>query len=149
MEILAPVTGRVVSLREVPDEVFSEGMAGEGAAILPSEGGEVVAPVSGELAKLFEGGHAFGIVTEGGMEIIVHLGLDTIELHGKGFEKLAVEGNRVEAGEPVVRLDLALVRSTGYNPVTPVVVANADHFLVSDPSPGGVTAGEVMFRAGD
>lgn len=146
MEILAPITGRVVPLKEVPDEVFSEGMAGEGAAILPSEGGEVVAPISGELAKLFQGGHAFGIVTDGGMELIVHLGLDTIELQGKGFDKLAVEGDRVEAGQPIVRFDLPAVRSTGYNPVTPVVVANADEFRVSDSRSGQVTAGDVMFE---
>lgn len=148
VEILAPVDGRLVPLREVPDEVFAEGMAGEGAAILPSEGGDVLAPVSGELVKLFEGGHAFGILTDGGMEIIVHLGLDTIELHGKGFEKLAVEGDRVEAGQPVVRLDLGLVHSTGYNTVTPVVVSNADEFKVSGPATVEVSAGGVMFRAG-
>lgn len=146
MEILAPITGKVVPLKEVPDEVFSEGMAGEGAAILPSEGGEVVAPVSGELTKLFKGGHAFGILTDGGMELIVHLGLDTIELQGKGFDKLAVEGDRVEAGQPVVRLDLPAVRSTGYNPVTPVVVANADEFRVLDSRSGEIVAGEVMFE---
>lgn len=146
MEILAPLTGRVVPLENVPDEVFSEGMAGEGAAILPSEGGDVVAPVSGRLVKLFEGGHAFGIATDGGMELIVHLGLDTIELQGRGFDKLATEGDRVEAGQPVVRLDLPAVRSTGYNPVTPVVVANADEFRVADSRSGEVAAGEVMFE---
>lgn len=146
LEILAPITGKVVSLKEVPDEVFSEGMAGEGAAILPSQSEEVVAPVSGELAKLFEGGHAFGIVTDGGMELIVHLGLDTIELQGKGFDKLATEGDRVEAGQPIVRFDLPTVRSTGYNPVTPVVVANSDEFHVSDSRSREVSAGDVMFE---
>ena len=146
MEILAPVTGRVVPLKEVPDEAFSEGMAGEGAAILPSEGGEVVAPVSGELVKLFEGGHAFGIVTDGGVELIVHLGLDTIELQGRGFDKLTVEGDRVESGQPIVRFDLPAVRATGYNPVTPVVVANADEFRVSGLKSEEVTAGDVIFE---
>lgn len=145
MEVLAPVSGKVVSLKEVPDEVFSEGMAGEGAAILPGEGGEVVAPVSGSLEKLFEGGHAFGIVTDGGVEIIVHLGLDTIELQGKGFEKLVVEGDRVDAGQPVIRFDLSAVRSTGYNTVTPVVVSNSDEFSVSAPNVEKAEAGEAIF----
>lgn len=148
MEVLAPVAGRVVALREVPDEVFSEGMAGEGAAILPGEGGEVVAPVSGALTKLFEGGHAFGILTDGGVELIVHLGLDTIELHGKGFEKLASEGDRVRAGQTVIRFDLAAVRSTGYNTVTPVVVSNSEKFRVSGPKVERVEAGDVIFEVG-
>lgn len=146
MEVLAPVTGKVVPLKEVPDEVFSEGMAGEGAAILPGAGGEVVAPVSGELTKLFEGGHAFGILTDGGLELIVHLGLDTIELQGRGFEKLASEGDRVEAGQPIVSFDLSAVRSTGYNTVTPVVVSNADEFRVSGLRSEQVVAGEIIFE---
>lgn len=148
MEVLAPLAGTVVSLREVPDEVFSRGMAGEGAAVIPSEGGYALAPVSGRLTKLFEGGHAFGIVTDGGLELIVHLGLDTIELNGKGFDRLAVEGDTVEAGQPVVRVDLNTVRSAGYDPITPVVVANADEFRVSGPSLRGVASGDVMFEAG-
>lgn len=145
MEVLAPVAGRVVALSEVPDEVFSEGMAGQGAAILPVEGGEVVAPVSGSLTKLFEGGHAFGIVTDEGVELIVHLGLDTIELHGKGFEKLAAEGDRVSAGQSVISFDLAAIRATGYNTVTPVVVSNSEKFSVSSPKAGEVGAGDVIF----
>ncbi len=91
MEILAPISGRIVSLSEVSDEVFASGMAGEGAAIVPSESGEVLAPVSGRLVKLFEGGHAFGIETDGGVEMIVHVGIDTIELRGADFEKIATE----------------------------------------------------------
>ena len=96
MEVLAPVSGRAVPLSEVPDEVFAEGMAGEGGAIVPAQSGEAVAPASGTLVKLFEGGHAFGIETDEGVELIVHVGLDTIELRGTGFEKLAAEGDRVE-----------------------------------------------------
>ncbi|WP_053057775.1 PTS sugar transporter subunit IIA [Rubrobacter aplysinae] len=151
MEVLAPVSGSVVPLSEVPDEVFSGGMAGEGAAIVPDEGGEVVAPVSGRLTKLFEGGHAFGLLADcgsGGMELIVHLGLDTIELAGKGFEKLAAEGDVVEAGRPIVCMDLQTIRSTGYDPITPVVVANADEFRVSGVKRKRVKTGEVMFEAG-
>nr|MDQ3591198.1 PTS glucose transporter subunit IIA [Actinomycetota bacterium] len=92
MEVLAPVSGEAVPLSEVPDEVFAEGMAGEGGAIVPAASGEAVAPVSGTLVKLFEGGHAFGIATEDGVELIVHVGLDTIEMRGGGFEKIAAEG---------------------------------------------------------
>ncbi len=146
MEVLAPVSGRAVPLSEVPDEVFAQGMAGEGAAIVPSRSGVAVAPVSGTLIKLFEGGHAFGIEAEGGVELIVHVGLDTIELRGKGFEKLATEGETVEAGQPIVRFDLETIRDAGYDPITPVVVTNADEHPVSGQRTGELSAGDSLFE---
>lgn len=149
MEVRAPVSGQAVPLGEVPDEVFAEGMAGEGGAIVPGASGEAVAPVSGMLVKLFEGGHAFGIETDGGVELIVHVGLDTIELRGAGFEKLATEGDRVEAGQPIVRFDLDEIRNSGYDPVTPVVVTNAEDHPVSNLRTGEVSAGEPLFSAAD
>jgi PTS system glucose-specific IIA component len=149
VEVLAPVTGEAVPLKEVPDEVFAEGMAGEGGAIVPGASGEALAPVSGTLVKLFEGGHAFGIETDGGVELIVHVGLDTIEMRGSGFEKLASEGDRVEAGQPIVRFDLEEIRNAGYDPVTPVVVTNAGDHPVSNLRSGEVSAGEHLFEAAD
>ena len=147
MEVLAPVSGQAVPLGEVPDEVFAEGMAGEGGAIVPGASGEAVAPVSGTLVKLFEGGHAFGIETDGGVELIVHVGLDTIEMRGNGFEKLATEGDQVEAGQPIVRFDLDEIKNSGYDPVTPVVVTNAEDHPVSNLRTGEVSAGEPLFDA--
>jgi sugar PTS system EIIA component len=149
VEVLAPVSGEAVPLGEVPDEVFAEGMAGEGGAIVPGASGEAVAPVSGALVKLFEGGHAFGIETDEGVELIVHVGLDTIEMRGNGFEKLATEGDRVEAGQPIVRFDLDEIRNSGYDPVTPVVVTNAEDHTVSNLRTGEVSAGEPLFDAAD
>ena len=149
MEVLAAVSGQAVPLGEVPDEVFAEGMAGEGGAIVPGASGEVIAPVSGILVKLFEGGHAFGIETDEGVELIVHVGLDTIEMRGNGFEKLATEGDRVEAGQPIVRFDLDEIKNSGYDPVTPVVVTNAEDHPVSNLRTGEVSAGEPLFDAAD
>ncbi|MCA1848845.1 MAG: PTS glucose transporter subunit IIA [Actinobacteria bacterium] len=149
MEVLAPVSGQAVPLGEVPDEVFAEGMAGEGGAIVPGASGEAVAPVSGALVKLFEGGHAFGIETDEGVELIVHVGLDTIEMRGNGFEKLAAEGDRVEAGQPIVRFDLDEIKNSGYDPVTPVVVTNPEDHPVSNLRTGEVSAGEPLFDAAD
>jgi sugar PTS system EIIA component len=149
MRILAPVSGRAVPLVEVPDEVFAEGMAGQGCAIVPEASGEAVAPVSGVLVKLFEGGHAFGIATDGGIEMIVHLGLDTIELRGKGFERIATEGDRVEAGQPIVRFDLEEIRAGNYDPVTPVLVTNDEDHPVTGVRTGEVRAGEPLFEAED
>jgi sugar PTS system EIIA component len=146
MEILAAVSGTAVPLSEVADEVFAQGMAGEGGAIVPAQSGEAVAPASGTLVKLFEGGHAFGIETDDGVELIVHVGLDTIELRGAGFEKVATEGDRVEAGQPIVRFDLEEIQAGGYDPVTPVVVTNADEHPVSDVRTGEVSAGDPLFE---
>lgn len=149
MEILAPITGEVVPISEVPDEVFAEGMAGEGGAIRPSKSGEAVAPASGTLVKLFEGGHAFGVTTEGGVDIIVHLGLDTIQMESGGFEKLANEGDQVEAGQPIVRFDLEEIREAGYDPVSPVVIANSDEHSVKNLQTGDIEAGNLMFEVAD
>src|SRR5437868_14007175 len=96
IEVLAPLDGTVVDLEAVPDEVFAQKMAGDGVAIDPS-GNVAVAPVSGELVKLFPGGHAFGISTREGIELIVHIGLDTVELKGDGFENIATEGQTIQA----------------------------------------------------
>ena len=149
MEILAPITGEVVPISEVPDEVFAEGMAGEGGAIVPSESGEAVAPASGTLVKLFEGGHAFGITTESGVDIVVHLGLDTIQMEDGGFDKLATEGDQVEAGQPIVRFDLEAIREAGYDPVSPVVIANSDEHSVENLKTGSTEAGSLMFEVAD
>ena len=146
MQILAAVSGTAVPLSEVADEVFAQGMAGEGGAIVPAQSGEALAPASGTLVKLFEGGHAFGIETDDGVELIVHVGLDTIELRGAGFEKVATEGDRVEAGQPIVRFDLEEIRAGGYDPVTPVVVTNADEHPVGDIKTGEVSAGDPHFE---
>jgi glucose-specific phosphotransferase system IIA component len=149
MRVLAPISGRAVPLAEVPDEVFAEGMAGQGCAVVPETSGEAVAPVAGLLVKLFEGGHAFGIAADNGIEMIVHLGLDTIELRGKGFERIATEGDRVEAGQPIVRFDLEEIRAGDYDPVTPVLVTNPEDHPVTDVRTGEVQAGEPLFKAGD
>ncbi len=149
MRVLAPISGRAVPLAEVPDEVFAEGMAGQGCAIVPEASGEAVAPVSGVLVKLFEGGHAFGIAADGGIEMIVHLGLDTIELRGRGFERIATEGDRVEAGQPIVRFDLDEIRAGNYDPVTPVLVTNDEDHPVTGVRTGEVQAGELLFEAGN
>jgi glucose-specific phosphotransferase system IIA component len=95
-----------------------------------------VAPVSGTLVKLFEGGHAFGIETDEGVEMIVHLGLDTIEMARCVFEEIATEGDRVKAGQPIVRFDLDEIKNAGYDPITPVVVTNPDEHPVGSPTSG-------------
>ena len=146
IEVIAPLSGQAVPLSEVSDEVFASGMAGDGVAVIPSKSGEVVAPISGRLVKLFEGGHAFGIASADGVELIVHIGLDTIEMRGAAFERLATEGDEVEAGTAIVRFDLEKITSAGYDPVTPVLITNADEHLVSSVKTGEVGVGDTLFE---
>lgn len=118
--VLAPIDGRVVNLEDVPDEVFAQKMAGDGLAIDPT-GAVAVAPVTGKLVKLFPGGHAFGLALDNDVELIVHIGLDTIELRGEGFQNIAIEGQVVQAGTPVVRFDRAAIERKGKVMLSPVV----------------------------
>ncbi|HEU5381175.1 MAG TPA: PTS glucose transporter subunit IIA [Ktedonobacteraceae bacterium] len=143
IHILAPLDGTVVDLERVPDEVFAQKMVGDGMAIDPS-GQVALAPVAGQLVKLFKGGHAFGIASAAGVELIVHLGLDTVELQGEGFEKLAVEGQLVQAGDPIVRFDRAIIEAAGKIVLSPVV-SSGEGTIVRRAS-GTVKAGhDVLF----
>ncbi len=143
IDVLAPLDGTVVELESVPDEVFAQKMVGDGLAIDPS-GAVAVAPVSGVLVKLFPGGHAFGIEAIGGVELIVHLGLDTVELQGEGFEKLAVEGQVVAAGTPIVRFDRTTIERLGKVMLSPVVSTGSGTIVYC--ASGAVQAGrDVLF----
>jgi PTS system glucose-specific IIA component len=143
VQILAPLDGKVVELENVPDEVFAQKMAGDGVAIDPS-GQVAVAPVSGTLVKLFKGGHAFGISTPEGVDIIVHIGLDTVELKGQGFQNIATEGQQIKAGTPIVRYDRPTIERLGKVMLSPVVSSGAG--TVIRRSSGTVRAGkDVLF----
>lgn len=143
IHVLAPLDGTVVDLESVPDEVFAQKLAGDGVAIDPS-GQVAVAPVAGQLAKLFKGGHAFGIEVAEGVELIVHLGLDTIELKGRGFANIAVEGQHVNVGDPIVSFERATIEAEGKVMLSPVV-SSGNGTIISRAS-GIVKAGrDILF----
>ena len=143
IHVLAPLDGAVVELETVPDEVFAQKMAGDGVAIDPS-GQVAVAPISGDLVKLFPGGHAFGIAASDGVELIVHIGLDTVELKGEGFANIATEGQVVQAGTPIVRFDRAVIERLGKVILSPVVSSGAGNIVRR--ASGTVQAGrDVLF----
>jgi PTS system glucose-specific IIA component len=143
ISVFAPLDGTIVALEQVPDEVFALKMVGDGLAVQPC-GQVALAPVSGRLVKLFEGGHAFGIALHDGVELIVHIGLDTIELQGQNFEKVAVEGQMVQAGDPIVRFDLDGITAAGKRTISPIVSAGGG--TVSQKANGFVKAGrDVLF----
>ncbi|MCW4351956.1 PTS glucose transporter subunit IIA [Hoyosella sp. YIM 151337] len=142
MNLVSPLPGTVVALTTVSDPVFAQQLVGAGAAVKPARSGEkltAVAPISGTIAKLHP--HAFVIVGDEGVGVLVHIGIDTVQLKGEGFALLAAEKTRVNAGDPVVTFDPEAVVAAGYDDICPVVV------LDSKPDTATVTATEVA--AGD
>lgn len=124
-ELLAPVTGKVVDLSLVPDQVFAQKMAGDGVAI-ESTGDTIVAPADGVLTLVFKTNHAFAMTLDNGAEILVHIGIDTVELQGEGFERLADEGTKVKAGDPIIKINRDFITSKGFSLITPVLITNID-----------------------
>ncbi|WP_042501988.1 PTS sugar transporter subunit IIA [Thermaerobacter marianensis] len=143
----APVTGRVVPLDQVPDPVFAERMVGDGAALLP-EAGEVVAPLAGTVTALFPTGHAVGLRTDDGLELLIHLGIDSAHAEG-AFEPLVQVGDRVAAGQRLIRTDLQRLAAAARAPVSPVLVTNLEELggRIEAVAQGFVWAGrDVLFR---
>jgi sugar PTS system EIIA component len=145
LNVVAPVPGRVVGLADVPDPVFAQQIVGSGVAIDPDRApGIAVAPVAGRLLKLHP--HAFVVLTTAGKGVLVHLGIDTVQLDGEGFELVAAEGDEVEAGDPVVRWDPSAVEEGGRSPMVPVVVMDTAADTVSTSSVGHTVAvGDPLF----
>ncbi|MFI6918723.1 PTS glucose transporter subunit IIA [Nonomuraea spiralis] len=142
--VLAPVEGAAVGLAAVPDPVFSAGMVGPGTAIDPLRGpGKAVAPIAGKIMKLHP--HAYVIVGDDGRGVLVHLGIDTVQLKGEGFQLLAAEGDRVSAGQPVVAWNPSAVEAGGRSPVCPVVALDAPSESVTGIVQGAVHAGDELF----
>ena len=126
--IVSPIKGDVLPLSEVKDEVFSQGLLGKGVAIEPKEG-RVVAPVDGTLTTLFPTHHALGITSDNGAEILIHVGMDTVQLEGKCFTPKVKQGERVKAGQVLLEFDIKGIKEAGYPVTTPVIVSNSDNYL--------------------
>lgn len=141
MKILAPQTGKAVPVSEVPDPVFSGKVLGDGVGILPTEGG-VYAPVSGTVVQVAETFHAVGIESDDGLEVLVHLGIDTVKLKGEGFTCHVKEGQHVSAGDKLIDMDLAFIESKGLSTVSPCIITNVDNAKNLAVLPGEATAGE-------
>ncbi|OTN89952.1 PTS system beta-glucoside-specific IIABC component [Enterococcus sp. 7E2_DIV0204] len=124
----SPITGTIVPLDKVEDQVFSSGALGKGIAVEPALG-ELYAPANGEITTLFPTGHAVGITTEDGAEVLMHIGMDTVEMDGDGFEILVKQGDKVKQGELLVKFDIEKIKAAGHPVVTPVVVTNSGDYL--------------------
>ena len=125
--VYSPIKGNVIPLSEVEDEAFASGLLGKGAAILPEEGA-VYAPADGEISAFFPTGHAIGMKTAEGLELLIHVGMDTVQLDGKGFTPLAKAGDSVKKGQKLLEFDIDFIKAEGYSTVTPVLISNFDQF---------------------
>lgn len=125
IEIIAPLSGEIVNIEDVPDIVFAEKIVGDGIAIKPS-GDKMVAPVNGTIGKIFETNHAFSIKSDNGIELFVHFGIDTVELKGEGFKRIAKEGQHVKKGDVVIEFNLPMLEEKAKSILTPVVISNMD-----------------------
>ena len=140
--LVAPVTGEVVALEQVPDEAFASKAVGDGLAIRPTDK-IVVAPADGTVVKIFNTNHAFCLETDKGAEIVVHMGIDTVALEGQGFKRLVEEGAEVKAGQPILELDLDYLNANARSMISPVVVSNSDEYAgLAALASGSVVAGQ-------
>ena len=135
----APVKGKAVDLKEVNDPTFSTSMLGQGVAIIPFEG-KIYAPADGEIAMVFDTLHAVSMTADNGVEILVHVGLDTVELKGEGFEGHVKAGDKVKKGDLLLTVDLDAVKEAGYDTITPMLVCNTDDYAAVE----GIFGKDVM-----
>lgn len=141
-KLVSPLNGEVKPLSEIKDEVFSSGAMGQGVAVEPSEG-VLHAPADGKIALVFPTGHAVGINTTEGAEVLMHIGMDTVNLQGKGFKVLVEKGQEVKAGDPLVEFDIKEIKAAGYEVTTPIVVTNSKKYeSVNQVAQGDVKVGQ-------
>ncbi|MCD8023366.1 MAG: PTS glucose transporter subunit IIA, partial [Lachnospiraceae bacterium] len=148
-KLVAPVTGKCVDISQVPDETFAGRVLGDGVAF-EFEGNEVCSPCSGEITMTAETNHAVGITADGGMEILLHVGIDTVALNGKGLTMLVKDGQKVKVGTPLIRVDRKYMKEQKINMITPMVLTNGEDLVYQLTGVGqNVTMGKTSVVAYD
>ncbi|WP_462411496.1 beta-glucoside-specific PTS transporter subunit IIABC [Neobacillus sp. Marseille-QA0830] len=146
-EIVSPIAGQIISLTEVPDQVFASEAMGKGVGIVPSVG-RAVSPVNGVVTTLFNTKHAVGITSDNGAEILIHIGMDTVQLEGKHFTAHVKQGDKVSVGDLLVEFDIENIKKAGYQVVTPVIITNsADYSQIDTIKEKNVNEKQVLIRA--
>lgn len=145
IEMLSPLAGDVKALSEATDPVFAQGLMGQGLVIEPREG-ELIAPVDGIVSVLFPTNHAVGLLTDEGLELLIHIGMDTVSLDGKGFTAHVEQGDKVKAGDKLISFDIEAIETAGYTVETPIVITNQNNFQADAVSvlPRQTARGEVL-----
>lgn len=145
IEISAPLRGEVVELSKVDDPTFAEEILGKGAAIIPSEG-KVAAPFDGTVISVFDTKHAIALKSEDGLELLIHIGLDTVKLNGKHYDAKVSNGDKIKKGQELILFDMNKIKEEGYDIVTPVVVTNPDDYSDFDTVKGSVSIGDSFIK---
>ena len=144
--LYSPLNGEIIPLRNVADEVFSSGMLGEGIAVEPTDG-KLVAPCAGVVGHVFDTHHAMNIVSDFGCEILLHIGLDTVKLKGKGFDVKVKEGQRINKGDILCVFDPEIIKGAGLKTTTPMVITNANEFSKIEARPKcAINAGDSVLK---
>ncbi|MGG7142152.1 PTS sugar transporter subunit IIA [Clostridium nigeriense] len=133
MSIMSPINGEAVPLSSVNDLTFAEEIMGKGIAIIPTEG-KVVSPINGTVAMVFNTKHAIGLKTEDGVEILIHVGLDTVNLEGQHFNSFVKSGDTVKVGDKLLEFDIKAIKEAGYDTITPIIITNITDYLDIIPS---------------
>ena len=126
--IKAPMKGQLVDIKDVPDTTFSEIMLGNGIAIIP-DSGEVYSPFDAVVEQIFDTKHAIVLSGENNVKVLIHIGLDTVKMNGKGFDSLVKEGDKVKLGDLLIKADLNFIKENNYNTITPIVVVNTEDYI--------------------
>lgn len=138
--VCSPLDGKLIDITEVKDEVFSAGILGDGMAVIP-EKGELYAPVDAKVDTVFDSKHAISLIGDNGVEILLHVGLDTVKLEGKHFEPQVKNGEQVKAGQLLMKFDIKEIKKAGYDVVTPIIITNSDKYKLSKATGGLVAVG--------
>ncbi|MBY8910660.1 PTS glucose transporter subunit IIA, partial [Salinicoccus roseus] len=144
-DIYSPIEGEAVELTEVPDQVFSEKMMGDGVAIKPTSG-TVRAPFDGEVVTDFPTKHALGLTNEGGLELLVHFGLDTVNLKGEGFDLKVAAGDKIKKGDVLMEVDLDYIRENAKSDITPIIITGPAGTEIAARELGSVTNDDVVIN---
>jgi len=139
--VMSPVDGQLLAIESVDDEVFSQKMAGDGVAILPV-GNVFTAPIDGVITKIFSTNHAYSVKNKQDLEVLVHIGLETVALKGEGFERLAEEGDAVKAGDPIIKADLDYIKAHAKDIVTPILITDESKYSEIDKNDNVVKSGD-------
>ncbi len=144
--LVSPVDGKTINLSEVPDPTFSEGILGQGIAIIPS-GDAVFSPCDGTIDLMFDTGHAVNIISDKGAEILIHIGLETVSLKGKHFRTFMNTGDKVKKGDKLIEFERQAIADEGFNTVIPMVICNSDSYEDITPETGKTVAcGDLILK---
>ncbi|MCT2537897.1 PTS glucose transporter subunit IIA [Aquibacillus koreensis] len=141
IEITSPLTGELVELEDVPDQVFSQKMMGDGFAIKPTDR-KVVSPIDGEVFDIFQTKHAISLKSKEGLEVLIHMGLETVALNGEGFDIKVSKGQKITKGTELADFDLDKMKELDVKTITPVIFTNSDDFEVQEKQTGQVSVGQ-------